>query len=339
MNTYIIAEAGVNHNGSLETALQMVDSAKACGCDCIKFQTFKTERLVTKAAKKADYQILNTKNEDSQFLMLKALELTYDDFFKIKKYCDKIGIDFMSTPFDSESVDLLEKLGISIYKMSSGDITNKILLEYVADKHKPIIISTGMCTMEEVREAVRWIEQRNNRQITLLHCTSNYPAPYDEVNMNAMLTLKQEFKYNVGYSDHTKGIAIPVMAVAMGAAVIEKHFTLDKSMEGPDHKASLDIGELKNMVEAIRNVEAAKGDGIKKPTDSEWNTREIARKSIVIKHDMKKGECLSMEDMDIKRPGTGIPPKYIDMVIGKCLVRDVEAEGILKFEDIDGVIE
>jgi N-acetylneuraminate synthase len=339
MNTYIIAEAGVNHNGSLETALQMVDSAKACGCDCIKFQTFKTERLVTKAAKKADYQILNTKNEDSQFLMLKALELTYDDFFKIKKYCDKIEIDFMSTPFDSESVDLLEKLGISIYKMSSGDITNKILLEYVADKHKPIIISTGMCTMEEVREAVRWIEQRNNRQITMLHCTSNYPAPYDEVNMNAMLTLKQEFKYNVGYSDHTKGIAIPVMAVAMGAAVIEKHFTLDKSMEGPDHKASLDIGELKNMVEAIRNVEAAKGDGIKKPTDSEWNTREIARKSIVIKHDMKKGECLSMEDMDIKRPGTGIPPKYIDMVIGKCLVRDVEAEGILKFEDIDGVIE
>lgn len=339
MGAYIIAEAGVNHNGSLDTALRMVDSAMECGCDCIKFQTYKTESLVTKTAKKADYQIQNTKNEDSQFSMLKALELTQDAFYTLKKYCDNIGIDFMSTPFDYESVDLLEQIGVSVYKMSSGDITNKALLEYVADKHKPVIVSTGMCTMDEVREAVCWIEQRNNRQITLLHCTSNYPTPYNEVNMNAMLSLKQEFIYEVGYSDHTKGIIIPVMAVAMGAAVIEKHFTLDKDMEGPDHKASLDSAELKGMVEAIRNIEAAKGDGVKKPAESELSTRDVARKSIVLNHAMKKGECLSLEDMVIKRPGTGIPPKYINIINGKCLARDVAAEDVLKFEDVGGVVE
>ena len=269
MGVYIIAEAGVNHNGSVELAIEMIDRAKQCGCDCIKFQTFKTENIVTRYAKKANYQVVNTHNEGSQYSMLKELELSFNDFSVIKKYCDEIEIDFMSTPFDMASVDLLEKLGVSVYKISSGDITNKQLLEYVADKKKPMIISTGMCTMDEVKEAVKWIEERGNNQITILHCTSHYPTPYDEVNMNAMQTLNQEFSYNVGYSDHTQGIIIPIMAVCMGATVIEKHFTLDKNMEGPDHRASLDIEELKEMVESIRNVEMAKGNGEKKPSRSE----------------------------------------------------------------------
>lgn len=339
MSAYIIAEAGVNHNGNLDTALHMVESAKECGCDCIKFQTFQTEKLVTKTAKKADYQIQNTRNKGSQFSMLKALELTFDDFYVLKERCDNIGIDFMSTPFDQESVDLLERLAVPVYKMSSGDITNKPLLQYVADKHKPMIISTGMCTMDEVHEAIGWIEQRNNLQITILHCTSNYPTPYNEVNMNAMLTLRQEFSYDVGYSDHTKGIIIPIMAAAMGATVIEKHFTLDKHMEGPDHKASLDIIELKEMVAAIKNIEMAGGDGIKRPTKSEMSTRDVARKSIVLRRAMKKGEILRLEDMDMKRPGNGIPPKYVDIINGKRLVRDVAVEEVLEFKDVDGVVE
>ena len=335
MGVYIIAEAGVNHNGDVKTAIRMIEKAKECGCDCIKFQTFKTERLVTKKAKKADYQVENTQNKDSQFSMLKALELTYDDFYLLKEHCDKVGIDFMSTPFDCESVDLLEQLNVAIYKMSSGDITNKQLLEYVADKQKPVIVSTGMCTMDEVHEAVKWIEQRGNQQITLLHCTSNYPTSYNEVNMNAMSALHHEFPYRIGYSDHTKGIIIPVMAVAMGAMVIEKHFTLDKEMVGPDHKASLDVDELENMVAAIRNIEVAKGDGIKQPTISELSTRDVARKSIVLRHEMKSGECLRLEDMDIKRPGTGIAPKYIGELNGKRLIRDMEAEEMLRFEDVE----
>lgn len=335
MKTYIIAEAGVNHNGSLEIALKMIDAAKDCGCDCIKFQTFKTESLVTKSAKKAEYQVENTGNEDSQFNMLKSLELSYDDFAVLKNHCEKAEIDFMSTPFDTSSVDLLEKLGVSVYKMSSGDITNKPLLEYVADKKKPVIISTGMCTMDEVREAVAWIEARGNQNIVLLHCTSNYPTAYEEVNMNAMLTLDDAFSYKVGYSDHTKGIVIPVMAVAMGAAVIEKHFTLDKNMEGPDHKASLDIPELAAMVTAIRNVEAAKGDGRKEPMPGELSTRDVARKSIVLKRAMKKGEILKREDMEIKRPGNGIPPKYVEQLVGKSLKHDMEQESTMVWEDLE----
>lgn len=335
MGVYIIAEAGVNHNGSIELALEMIDKAKECGCDCIKFQTFKTENLVTKKAKKANYQVENTHNEDSQFSMLKELELSYEDFQVLKKHCDEIGIDFMSTPFDKESVDVLEQLEVPVYKMSSGDITNKQLLEYVADKQKPMIISTGMCTMDEVREAVEWIEQRGNKQITILHCTSNYPAPYDEVNMNAMLTLDKEFPYDVGYSDHTKGIVIPIMAVCMGAAVIEKHFTLDKNMEGPDHKASLNVKELKEMIESIRNVEMAKGDGAKSPSPSEENTRMVARKSIVMKRAMRKGEKITIEDLEIKRPGTGLEPKYIDDICGRVLVRDKDIEEMLSLDDLE----
>ena len=334
-HTYIIAEAGVNHNGDINLAYKLIDAAKECGVDCIKFQTFKTENLVTKTAKKADYQVENTKNNDSQFSMLKKLELSYEDFKSLKEYCDKIGIEFMSTPFDKDSVDLLEKLGVSKYKLSSGDITNKPLLEYIAQKNKPIILSTGMCTMDEVQEAVSWIEAAGNKQITLLHCTSNYPTPYCDVNMNAMLTLDKAFPYPTGYSDHTQGIIIPIMAVSMGATVIEKHFTLDKNMEGPDHKASLDVNELKEMVKAIRDIESAKGSGEKKPAESELSTRDVARKSIIVNKDLKKGDVLTEQDLDVKRPGTGIAPKNITSFIGKKINKDLSIESVISFEDVD----
>ncbi len=334
MGVYIIAEAGVNHNGDINIAKEMIRQAKNCGCNCIKFQTYKTEALVTRTAKKANYQVTNTHNDDSQYQMLKQLELSFDDFRELKDLCEQIGIDFMSTPFDCASVDLLEELGMNTYKMSSGDITNKQLLQYVAKQQKPMIVSTGMCTMEEVREAIDWIEACGNHKITLLHCTSNYPAPYEEVNMNAMLTLRKEFPYRVGYSDHTKGIVIPVMACAMGAQVLEKHFTLDKTMEGPDHKASLDIDELRDMVEAVRNIEKAFGDGQKKPTKSEMNTREVARKSVVLNHDKKKDQIILIEDLTLKRPGNGIAPKYMEDLVGKRLKRNIAADTSLCWEDM-----
>lgn len=325
-HTYIIAEAGVNHNGDINLAYKLIDAAKEVGVDCIKFQTFKTENLVTKTAKKAEYQVENTKNNDSQFAMLKKLELSYDDFKSLKEYCDKIDIEFMSTPFDNDSVNLLEKLNMKTYKISSGDITNKPFLEYVASKNKPIILSTGMCTMDEVQEAVSWIEKAGNKQITLLHCTSNYPTPYSDVNMNAMITLDKAFPYPTGYSDHTKGIIIPIMAVSMGATVIEKHFTLDKNMEGPDHKASLDVNELREMVKAIRDIESAKGSGEKQPAESELSTREVARKSIVAAREIKKGHVITREDICLKRPGDGILPKEIDKIIGKTAVTNISED-------------
>ncbi len=334
MRTYIIAEAGVNHNGDIDTAIRMIDAVKEAGCDCIKFQTFKTEALVTKAAKRAEYQIANTKNDDSQFEMLKKLELGFDDFKILKEHCENVGVDFMSTPFDNESADLLEELGVTKYKMSSGDITNKPLLTYIARKNKPMILSTGMCTMDEVVEAVSWIEQCGNKQLTLLHCTSNYPTPYSEVNMNAMLTLRDAFPYPVGYSDHTQGIVIPVMAVAMGATVIEKHFTLDRNMEGPDHKASLEPDELREMAKSIRDIESARGDGIKRPTASEMSTREVARKSIVAASDLSKGSVIKEGDLKVKRPGTGLAPKYLDELIGKALTRDVSEEELITLQDV-----
>lgn len=334
-HVYIIAEAGVNHNGDVNLAYKMIDAAKECGVDCIKFQTFKTENLVTKSAKKAAYQVENTHNNDSQFEMLKKLELSYDDFKNLKNYCDKSGIEFMSTPFDEDSVDLLESIGMKTYKISSGDITNKPLLEYVASKNKPVILSTGMCTMDEVHEAVKWIEDKGNKQITLLHCTSNYPTPYEDVNMNAMLTLDKEFTYPTGYSDHTKGIIIPIMAVSMGATVIEKHFTLDKNMEGPDHKASLDVAELKEMVTSIRNIESAFGSGEKVPAQSELSTRIAARKSIIVVRDLKKGTVLKESDLGVKRPGSGLCPKFISELTGKTLNKDLSAETLVSFDDVE----
>lgn len=319
MGITIIAEAGVNHNGDLGLAMRMVDAAKECGCDYVKFQTFRTGALVTRKAEKAAYQKQNTGNNDSQFEMLRKLELEPDAFRKLRDHCVKVGIGFLSTPFDEESALALDALGMEQFKLSSGDITNKPLLQTIAALHKPMILSTGMCTMEEVRSAVKWVEACGNSQLTLLHCTSDYPTPYPDVNMKAMLTLRDAFPYPVGYSDHTQGIVVPVMAASMGAAVIEKHFTLDKQMEGPDHKASLDPAELKAMTEAIRIVEAAMGTGIKAPTEGERSTRIAARKSIVAKRDLAAGEILTAADMAMKRPGTGISPAEADRLTGKKL--------------------
>ncbi len=334
MAVYVIAEAGVNHNGSVKNAFKMIDCAKECGCDCIKFQTFKADALVTSNAPKADYQMRNTNGSNTQFEMLKSLELNDREFEELKAHCDEIGIEFMSTPFDIESVDVLEKIGVTRYKISSGDINNKQLLQYVAKTGKSMVVSTGMSTIEEVTKAVDWIEQVGNHQITLLHCTSNYPTSYDEVNMKAMQTLQQKFGYPIGYSDHTKGDLASIVAVAMGATVIEKHFTLDKNMEGPDHKASLNVEELKEMVDDIRAVETIMGNGVKQPMKSELNTRIVARKSVVLAHNIQKGEILKKEDLVLKRPGNGLAPEYLDELIGKVLVRDMKAEEMITWKDV-----
>ena len=309
MRTFIIAEAGVNHNGNMNTAIKLIDMAKKAGADAIKFQTFKSERLVTRSTPKAKYQKANTGSGESQLEMLKRLELTSDNFKRLFSYCRKKNIIFMSTPFDEKSADMLDRLGMGIFKIPSGEITNKPLIQHIAGKNKPVIFSTGMSYLSEVEKAVRWIyeiwnKSGFNQQLTLLHCVSNYPAHAADINLYAMNTLKAAFGLSVGYSDHTLGIEIPIAAVAIGAKVIEKHFTLDKNMKGPDHKASLEPDELKAMVKAIRNVEKAMGDGIKRPTEKEDETRIIARRSLVAKRDIKKGDVINSGDIIIKRQAT-----------------------------------
>lgn len=333
MSVYIIGEAGVNHDGDINKAKLLVDIAKDAGCNCVKFQTFKTENIVTEYAKKADYQLKNTNSNESQYKMLKTLELGYDDFYELKNYCNEKSIDFLSSPFDFESVDLLESIGVDAYKLSSGEITNMPLLRYVAKKQKKIILSTGMSTMDEVESAVGWIKETGNNEITLLHCTSNYPADFSSVNMKAMLSMKYRFDLPVGYSDHTNGTEIPVLAVAYGAQIIEKHFTYDKKAYGPDHKASLEPGQLKQMVEQIRNVEKAIGNGVKNPTDEELSTRIAARKSIVWAKNMDKGETIKLDDLCFKRPGNGIPPYMIDELIGKKTTRRCYKDDCVKKEE------
>lgn len=336
MGVYIIAEAGVNHNGDIKTAKRLVDIAKKAGCNCVKFQTFSADKIVTKSAEKAKYQIENTKNANSQYEMLKKLELSYDDFLELKAYCDTVKIDFLSTPFDVEAVEILDKIGVDAYKISSGEITNKPLLQYIARKNKNILLSTGMCTLEEVKKAVRWIEDVGNNKITLFHCTSNYPAPYSSVNMKAMLTLRDAFGYPVGYSDHTKGIEISLMAVAYGATVVEKHFTYDRNAEGPDHKASLEPDDLERLVTSIRHIEQAIGTGEKKPSESELSTRKVARKSLVWKKNKKADEVVSLEDICCKRPGTGICPEKIDELIGRVVIKDCKEDTLINWKDVCG---
>lgn len=330
---FIIAEAGVNHNGDLNTAKKLIDAALVAGADAIKFQSFKAENLVTKDAPKAQYQKKNT-GSGNQYDMLKKLELSFDDHIMLKKYCEEKGIMFISTPFDFESVDLLEKLEIPMYKISSGDLTNIPFLKYIAKLNKPMIVSTGMGNLGEVEMAVEAIKNTENNKITLLHCTSNYPTNYDDVNLNAMITMKNAFKLPVGYSDHTLGIEIPIAAAAMGAAIIEKHFTLDKNMEGPDHKASLNPNEFKQMVSSIRNIEKALGDGIKKCNKNEEDTKRAARKSIVAGRNIVQGEVLSYENISFKRPGTGISPIFLDEVIGKKAACDFNADEFIQFDKI-----
>lgn len=323
---FIIAEAGVNHNGSFELAKQLVDKAVEAGVDCVKFQTFKAENLVNKSARKADYQIENTGTTESQLEMLKKLSLSYENFIELKKYCDSKHILFLSTPFDLESADFLNNLSMEIFKIPSGEITNLPYLRKINSFGKKVMLSTGMATLNEIQDALNVLK---NCEVSLMHCTTEYPCPYDNVNMKAMLTIKERFNLPVGYSDHTKGIEIPIMAVSMGAEIIEKHFTLDKNMEGPDHKASLEPDELKQMVLAIRNVEKAFGTGIKEPQESEKKNIAIARKSIIAKCDIKKGEIFTEENLTVKRPATGISPMKWDEIIGTPAQKDYNEDDVI----------
>jgi N,N'-diacetyllegionaminate synthase len=329
-SVYIIAEAGVNHNGDINLALELANFAKKSGADCIKFQTFIAENLVTKNAIKADYQKLSTDESQSQLEMLKGLELSKKDFAQIKKYCEEIRIDFLSTPFDLDSIHFLCDLGIKQWKIPSGEITNLPYLIKIASTKLPVILSTGMSTLEEVEEAVIILKKYGTEKLTLLHCTTEYPTPYVDVNLKAMMTMHRKFNLPVGYSDHTMGIEIPIAAVAMGATIIEKHFTLDRNMDGPDQKASLEPDELKTMISAIHNVETALGDGIKQPADSEMKNIEIARKSIIAKKKIIKGELLTEENLTVKRPGDGVSPMKWFEVLGKTALKDFEEDELIE---------
>lgn len=328
---FIIAEAGVNHNGSLDMARRLVDAAKCAGVDAIKFQTYKTENLVSRNARMADYQKANISGaDDSQFRMLKKLELSYDEFRVLKAYCDESGIMFLSTAFDLESADFLEVLGMPVYKIPSGEITNLPYLIRIAGIGGKIILSTGMCELEEIEQAIVALREHGAHDIALLHCTTEYPAPFEDVNLRAMLSLKEKFGVSVGYSDHTKGIEIPIAAVALGAEIIEKHFTLDKNMDGPDHKASLDPAELKRMVTEIRNVSDAIGDGIKKPSASERKNIAVARKSIVASREIAKGEIFTEENITVKRPGTGVSPMRWFDVLGMKASKSYQEDELIE---------
>ena len=331
MSVFIIAEAGVNHNGSIELAYKLIDVAFESGADAIKFQTFKAENLTSINAKKAEYQKQITNLKESQFDMLKKLELNIDDHKKLINYCNKKGITFLSSPFDNESIDLLNELEIKIFKVPSGEINNLPYLRRIGALGKIVILSTGMSTLIEIEDAIKILlnagTSKNN--IRILHTNTMYPTPMEDVNLRAMQTIKDKFGIAVGYSDHTLGIEVDIAAVAMGASIIEKHFTLDKELEGPDHKASLGPNELRSMVDAIRNIEKAMGDGVKSLTKSEEPNIDIARKSIVAKRKIKKGEIFSEKNLTTKRPGIGMSPMKWDLVIGKIAKRDYKADDLL----------
>ena len=325
----IIAEAGVNHNGSIELAKRLVDEAVNAGVDYIKFQTFKSEKLVSKAAKQAEYQQKNIGHEgESQYTMLKRLELSPADHEVLIDYCNSKGIKFFSTAFDMDSIDYLHSLNLGLWKIPSGEITNFPYLRKIATFGEPIIISTGMSELNEIEEAIQVLIKYGvtKEDITVLHCTTEYPTPFTDVNLKAMLQIGEKFGVKIGYSDHTKGIEVPIAAVALGATVIEKHFTLDKTMEGPDHKASLEPDELKAMVTSIRNIENALGSGHKHVSDSERKNIEIVRKSIVAACPIKAGELLTEKNRTVKRPGSGISPMRWNEVVGTFAVKDFEEE-------------
>lgn len=328
----IIAEAGVNHNGDLKIAKELVEVAAKAGADYIKFQTFKADCQVTLDAKKAPYQESDIVSGETQHEMLRRLELSQEMHRELIVHCFKCKIGFLSTAFDVESIDLLLGLGQAFLKVPSGEITNKPYLRYLGGLRKPIILSTGMATLDEVRAAIEVLEAEgaNRQDLTLLHCTTEYPTPMDDVNLEAMVTMQKIFKVRVGYSDHTMGIEIPVAAVALGASVIEKHFTLDRQMEGPDHKASLEPNELKNMVTAIRNIELAMGDGIKRPAPGEIQNQIAARKSIVASKKIMAGEKFNPENIVTKRPGSGISPMMWDDVLGRLAPRDFQVNELIE---------
>ncbi len=327
----IIAEAGVNHNGSLERALRMIDAAASAGADIIKFQSFKTEKLVTADAPKAAYQQTNTGETGSQFGMLKKLELAEDAHVLLMNYCREKGITFMSTPFDAESAEMLNCLNVEMFKVGSGDLTNLPLLRQLAGYGRPIILSTGMADMDEIEKALEVVINGGlvKEKIIVLHANTDYPTPYSDVNLTAMLAIKRKFGVTVGYSDHTDGIEVPVAAVALGAQVIEKHFTLDRNLEGPDHKASLEPAELSAMVRSIRNIEIALGNGKKIPSAGERKNMAAARKSIVAACTIYKGELFTEENLTVKRPGTGICPLRWDQIIGTFATRDYRKDELI----------
>jgi len=329
MTTTIIAEAGVNHNGSLKLAKQMIEEAARAGADYIKFQTFKPEKLVSKYAQKADYQKKTTGNNESQLQMLEKLALSYDDFVELKRYCEQSGIGFLSTPFDEDSIRFLDSLDMDFWKIPSGEITNYPYLVQIAQTGRDIVLSTGMCEMDEIADAMKVLEESGAGNISLLHCNTEYPTPYEDVNLLAMKQMRTAFKKQVGYSDHTVGIEVPIAAVALGAEIIEKHFTLDKNMEGPDHKASLEPLELSQMICSIRHIEKSLGDGNKKRTASEQHNIAAARKSIVAKCAISKGDIFTEANLTIKRPGNGISPMRWKELIGTKAQRDYVEDEII----------
>ncbi len=332
---FIIAEAGVNHNSNLKTALKLVDAAAAAGADAVKFQTFKAEQVVTAAGEMAKYQKKNLGKTESQLAMLKKLELP-DKFYKpLINYCRKKKIIFLSTPHGGfETVDLLEKLKVPAFKFGSGDLTNLPVLEYAAKLGKPMILGTGMSTLNEVKEAIKVIKKTGNNKIIVLHCTTNYPCEFKEVNLLALQIMKDKLGVLVGYSDHTPGIQVPIMSVTLGACLIEKHFTLDRNMNGPDHKASLEPLELQAMIKAIRRVPIILGSNIKSPNVSERPLIEVARKSLAARLNISKGTKITREMLDIKRPGTGIKPRDIEKVIGKIAKKDIARDTLLIFKNL-----
>lgn len=324
--TLIIAEAGVNHNGQLDLAKKLIEVAANAGADYIKFQTFKADNLVSRDALKAEYQKKLTGKSESQYEMIKKLELSKDDHFQLKHFCDNARIKFLSSPFDNDSIDLLEELEVELYKIPSGEITNYPYLKKLAGLHKSLIISTGMSTMDEVGAALDILTKNGTEkeQIVILHANTEYPTPFDDVNLKAMLTMQETFGIKVGYSDHTRGIEIPIAATAMGASVIEKHFTLDHKLPGPDHKASLEPDELKQMVNAIRHTELALGNGIKGPSPSEKKNITVVRKSLYSRKAIKRGEPFTAENLIAKRPGDGLSPMMWKEIIGMNAKRDFE---------------
>jgi N,N'-diacetyllegionaminate synthase len=330
--TLLIAEAGVNHNGDINLARQLVDVAAEAGADWVKFQTFSADRLVTKNAEKAEYQAQFSDEGESQYEMLRGLELTHDMHEALIEHCASCGIQFFSTGFDRESIDLLVELGLKCFKIPSGEVTNLPYLRHIGQHGKPVILSTGMTTLDEIEVALDVLERAGTprERITVLHCNTEYPTPMADVNLRAMLTIRDAFNVQVGYSDHTLGIEVAIAAVALGARVIEKHFTLDRNLPGPDHKASLEPDELKSMVVSIRNIERAMGDGIKRPSSSEAKNKPVARKSLVAKCTIRAGEVFNETNLTVKRPGTGLSPMRWDEVLGSKAPRNFVPDELIE---------
>jgi len=330
--TFIIAEIGVNHNGDMEQARKLINEAKYSGADAVKFQSYNTEKICTKNTKKSKYQLETTNKKETFYEMLKSLELNKRDHVILKNYAEKNGIIFFSTPLDIESVDLLDSLNVPLFKIASGDINNLPLIDYVASKNKPMIVSTGRSTIEDINDCINTINKQKNKRVAILQCVSNYPASFEDLNLNTIITLKNKFNLPIGFSDHSVGIEASIAAVALGASIVEKHLTLDKNDIGPDHRASIEPSEFKNMVNAIRNTELALGNGIKRPMKSELWGRINVRKGLVANQNIPKGKTLTNEMISVKRPGDGIKPKYFEDLIGKITLTDIKKDESIKWE-------